>query len=90
MAQTPPPAIDPAPAPAPQRGDRATFSDRVDAFVTWLITAVTQFYALGVNVYNNAVDAFNSATTAKAQADAGARLARERSTRAQMQRTGTP
>lgn len=68
MAATSPPTITAAPTPAPQRGDRSTFSTRVDAFVTWLISAVTQFAALGTNVYNNAVDAFSSATTATTQA----------------------
>lgn len=64
MAQTPPPTITPAPTPAPQRGDRTTFSDRVDAFVMWLITAVGQFAAVAANVYSNAVDAFNNAVSA--------------------------
>jgi hypothetical protein len=36
---TPPPA-------APQRGDSTTFSSRVDAFITWLITFVSQMLAL--------------------------------------------
>jgi hypothetical protein len=76
MAQTPPPTITPVPTPAPQRGDRTTFSARVDAFITWLIVAVTEFYNIALNVYNNAVDAYNnavaaagSATTAAAKAD---------------------
>lgn len=45
MALTLPPA-------APQRNDRATFSDRLDAFVTWLINFVTELLALvsGLNV----------------------------------------
>lgn len=58
----------PAPSPAPQRNDRATFSTRVDAFVTWLANAIAEFSALATNVYNNAVDAFNSATSAATQA----------------------
>lgn len=62
MAATPPPGITPAPTPAPQRGQRATFSARVDAFVTWLTAAVAQFVALATNVYDNAVAAFGSAT----------------------------
>lgn len=62
MAATPPPGITPAPTPAPQRGQRATFSGRVDAFVTWLTAAVAQFVALATNVYDNAVAAFGSAT----------------------------
>lgn len=64
MAQTPPPTITPAPTPAPQRGDRATFSARVDAFVLWLTAAVAQFAAVASNVYANALDAFASATAA--------------------------
>jgi hypothetical protein len=68
MAQTPPPGIDPVPTPPIQRGDRATFSARVDAFITWLVNAVTQFGATATNVYNNAVDAFASATTASTAA----------------------
>ena len=70
MAQTPPPSITPAPLPAPQRGDRATFSARVDAFVTWLTAAVAQFGAVATNVYANAVDAYNNAVIASAQANA--------------------
>ena len=70
MAQTTPPGIDPVPTPAIQRGDRATFSNRVDAFILWLVAAVTQFQALATNVYNNAVDAFNSATGAAGSATA--------------------
>lgn len=68
MARTPPPGIDPVPTPPIQRGDRATFSARVDAFITWLVNAVTQFGSVATNVYNNAVDAFNSATTASTAA----------------------
>lgn len=70
MAATQPPSITPAPTPAPQRGQKATFSARVDAFVTWLTAAVVQFAALATNVYNNAVDAFNSASTASTAATA--------------------
>lgn len=64
MAQTPPPGITPTPLPAPQRGERATFSSRVDAFILWLTAAVSQFAAVATNVYNNAVDAFQSAVSA--------------------------
>jgi len=53
MPVTPPP-ITPVPLPAPQRGDRDTFSDRVDAFVTWLENAPEEFEALAQNVYDNA------------------------------------
>jgi len=64
---TTPPTISAAPA-APQRGVKATFSARVDAFVTWLVAAVGQFAALATNVYNNAVETFNNATTASTAA----------------------
>lgn len=65
MPQTTPPTVTPAPTPAIQRGDRTTFSARVDAFITWLAAAPAQFAALATNVYNNAVDAFTSATAAQ-------------------------
>lgn len=44
------PAFTPPP-PAPQRGDRATFSQRVDAFLTWLVQLVTQLnlFVAGLN-----------------------------------------
>ncbi|MEX5744641.1 hypothetical protein [Massilia sp. X63] len=64
---TTPPTISAAPA-APQRNVKATFSDRVDAFVTWLVTAVSQFAAVANNVYNNAVETYNSAVTASTAA----------------------
>jgi len=63
MSLTPPPIIDPPP-PAPIRGDRATFSNRVDAFVNWLILLVSQIAAVALNVYNNATSAFLSAQNA--------------------------
>lgn len=68
MARTTPPGIDPVPTPPIQRGDRATFSSRVDAFILWLVNAVTQFRAVALNVYDNAVDAFQSATGAATSA----------------------
>lgn len=68
MAVTTPPSITPVPTPVPQRNDRTTFSNRVDAFVTWLINAVTEFSAVAGNVAANATDAFSSATTAQTQA----------------------
>lgn len=40
---TPPPA-------APQRGDRTTFANRVDAFITWLINFVTELVSLVTNL----------------------------------------
>ncbi|UOD30697.1 hypothetical protein INH39_02825 [Massilia violaceinigra] len=66
MAVQIPPTITPVPTPAIQRNDRATFSNRVDAFVTWLITGVSQFGAVAANVYNNATDALGSAVAAAA------------------------
>lgn len=67
MAQTTPPSITAAPA-TPQRGTRSTFSGLVDAFVTWLSSAVSQFGAVATNVYNNAVDCYNNAVAAAASA----------------------
>jgi hypothetical protein len=64
---TNPPTISPAPV-APQRGDRTTFSARVDAFLNWLVGAVAQFGAVATNAYNNAVEASTSATSAGASA----------------------
>jgi hypothetical protein len=64
---TTPPTISASPT-APQRGDKTTFSPRVDAFVTWLVAAVAQFAAVAKNVYDNAVDAFSSATAAATSA----------------------
>lgn len=61
MSQTTPTPVDPTPVPAPQRGDRSTFSDRVDAFITWLTTSVAEFNSLALNCYNNAVDCYNNA-----------------------------
>ncbi len=58
---TTPPSITPSP-PAPQRNVQATFSDRLDAFITWLVAVIAQFAALATNVFNNATEAFNSAT----------------------------
>lgn len=74
MATTPP-SITPTPTPPPQRGDRATFSGRVDAFIMWLTTAVAQFAAVATNVYNNALEAFQSATTATQAAAAATQAA---------------
>lgn len=72
MTATAPPTLTPTPLPAPQRGDRATFRDRVDAFITWLAASVPQFAALEANVYANALDAAGSATSATASAAAAA------------------
>lgn len=65
---TTPPIITPGPTDMPQRNVKATFSGRLDAFVTWISSAVGQFVALGGNVYSNAVEAFNSAASASASA----------------------
>lgn len=40
---TPPPT-------APQRGDRTTFANRVDAFITWLINFVSELIAFAANL----------------------------------------
>lgn len=39
------------PPPAPQRGDRVTFSNRVDAFLTWLVAIIAQLntFVAGLN-----------------------------------------
>lgn len=68
MPITTPPTIDPTPSPAPVRSERSTFSGRVDAFVTWLGTGVTQIYNVAVNCYNNATEAYSNAVSAAAQA----------------------
>lgn len=60
----PPPPISPVPTPAPQRGDRSTFSDRVDAFITWLTNATDEFEAVAQNVYDNAFIAEGSGDVA--------------------------
>lgn len=67
MSQTSPPTITGSPT-VPQRADRATFSGRVDAFVTWMAAAVSEFGAVAANVYANAVDAYNNAVAASASA----------------------
>lgn len=69
MATSPPP-ISPFTGLAPQRKDKTTFSDRFDAFVTWIIAFVAQMAALSLNIYNNALEAFQSAATATSAAAA--------------------
>jgi len=65
MAVTPPPGYTPPPTDLPQRGDRATFSNRVDAWVTWFSTVIlTQLAAMIASAYANAVDATASAALA--------------------------
>ncbi len=61
---TTPPTLNTPPADTPIRGQRSTFSDRLDAFITWLVAACPQYIALALNVYNNALEAFNSADSA--------------------------
>jgi len=67
-----PPPITPVPTPVPQRGDRATFSDRVDAYVTWTEDAPPEFEALADNVEHNANEALTYATNSAASATASA------------------
>jgi len=67
MATSPPP-FNPFGGLAPQRGEKSTFSQRFDAFITWFIAAVVQLAALAANVYANAVEAFQSAATASSAA----------------------
>ena len=74
MSQTSPPTITGSPT-VPQRSDRATFSSRVDDFVTWMAAAVSEFGAVANNVYNNAVDAYNNATAASASASTASNAA---------------
>ena len=63
------PPVEPTPPPAgPIRGDRATFSGRVDAFITWLGGAPEQIYALAVGAFNNADAAVTAATVSTAAA----------------------
>lgn len=66
MTQTVPPSITPSPV-APDRADRATFSPRATAWADWVKNhAVAEIAAVATNVYNNAVDAYNSAVAAVA------------------------
>ena len=74
MSQTSPPTITGSPT-VPQRSDRATFSSRVDDFVTWMAAAVSEFGAVATNVYNNAVDAYNNAVSASASASTASNAA---------------
>lgn len=69
MSQTPPPGYTAPPANLPIRGDRATFSTYVDAWVTWFSTVIlTQLATMILNAYNNAVDCFNNAVAGAASA----------------------
>lgn len=53
MALTPPPAV-------PQRGDKATFSARVDAFLTWLANLIPQLNAFLASLSTIAAGGANS------------------------------
>lgn len=53
MALTPPPAV-------PQRGDKATFSSRVDAFLTWLANLIPQLNAFLATLSSLAAGGANS------------------------------
>lgn len=68
MARTAPTSPTAAPTPPIQRGDRATFSNRVDATITYLTGAPAEIFGLATNAYQNALDAFNSATAANTSA----------------------
>lgn len=72
MARVNPTAPTNPPSPPIQRGDRATFSARVDATITYLTGAPAEIYGLAQNTYNNAVDAFGSADAAATSASAAA------------------
>jgi hypothetical protein len=63
MATSPPP-FTPFTGSAPQRGDKSTFSQRFDAFITWFIAVTAPLASLAANVYANALEAFNSANAA--------------------------
>lgn len=69
MAIQPVPYIAPAPVPGPQRGDEATFDDRMDAKIRWDETSAQQFYALGQNVQNNATEAMSYASASQTAAN---------------------
>lgn len=56
------------PSPPIQRGDRATFSDRVDQTITYLTAAPAEIGALATATYTNALDAAASAGTATSAA----------------------
>jgi hypothetical protein len=69
MARINPTAPTAPPTPAIQRGDRTTFSARVDATITYLTGAPAEIYGLATATYTNALDAYDSATLAKASSD---------------------
>lgn len=67
MARTSPTPITALGTP-PSTSDPTNFDTRADALFGQLPTTVTEINALGTVTYNNAVDAYNSATTAAADA----------------------
>lgn len=64
MAVENPPPLTPFAGEAPQRAERATFSPRVDKFVTWLIAVVLQLKMIILNVMHNANEAYLAASAA--------------------------
>lgn len=64
MALTPPPSVPSFGGATPQRGDRATFSSRVDAFLVWFLGNFVGLIAAINSAYANALEAFNSASAA--------------------------
>lgn len=50
----------PSPPPAPQRGDRSTFSQRVDAFLIWLVALIPQLNAFLATITSLAAGGANS------------------------------
>lgn len=64
MAIQPVPNYTPAPTPPIQRGDRATFSDRVDDTITYLQVAPGEVKAMADVTFNNASEAVAAASTA--------------------------
>ena len=79
---TPTPQLTPLNSPAPSRADRSTFSDRVDAFVTWLIMVISQFNILSAWVVVTANEMFSNAVAAAASATSAAASATQASTAA--------
>lgn len=78
MAVTAPSTITAAPT-APDPNDRATFSSRAYALVSWLATFVSQVNSVASNVFSNASEAYAAglsaaASAAAASASAGAAL----------------
>lgn len=69
MAQTAPPTVDALPT-APTTTDPTTFAARMDALIAAFYSFRTQLIALAVNVYNNAVDAYNNTLNGQAVVNA--------------------